>query len=138
MRAAMHGQHARIWAQPRSAGPASGGRLRDGAISGSDRSWAIWIHVSPFAALFFQMLIVAPLVLWLMRRDKSAFVDDHGREMVNVLITMLIISASSIFLFTIPFVIAWVIVTMINQIRAAVAASNGEYFRYPMTFRFLS
>ncbi len=38
----------------------------------------------------------------------------------------------------IPIAIAWVIATFIGFIRGAIAASRGEYFRYPMTIRFLS
>ena len=33
---------------------------------------------------------------------------------------------------------AWHIVIIIAQVRGAVAASNGQYFRYPMIIRFIS
>jgi len=31
----------------------------------------------------------------------------------------------------------WLIVAVISVIRGCVAASNGEYFRYPLTIRFV-
>ena len=34
--------------------------------------------------------------------------------------------------------LVWAIVAFIALIRGSVAASNGEYFRYPMTIRFLN
>ena len=71
-------------------------------------------------------------------QDKSAFVDDHGREVVNMLITMLVVAILIPLVIPIPFVILWVIIMVINLIRGAVAASNGQYFRYPMILRFIS
>jgi uncharacterized Tic20 family protein len=37
-----------------------------------------------------QSSIAIPLVIWLTKKDKSAFIDDHGREAVNFQITLLI------------------------------------------------
>ncbi len=34
--------------------------------------------------------------------------------------------------------LVWVVVAIIALVRGAVAASNGEYFRYPMTIRFIN
>ncbi|UCD75571.1 MAG: DUF4870 domain-containing protein [Phycisphaerales bacterium] len=96
------------------------------------------MHLTPFAFAIFALFVATPLVLWLIRRDKSAFVDDHGREVVNMLLTGLILCLLTLTFIAIPFVIAWVIVMIVNMIRGAVAASNGEYFRYPMIIRFLS
>ena len=92
------------------------------------------------------LLFLAPVVLWLIRKDQSRFVDDHGREMTNVLINSAIITVSAaIFslpiitlVITIPALAIWYVVIVISQIRAAIAASKGEYFRYPMVVRFLT
>ena len=82
---------------------------------------------------------VAPLVMWLSRRDSSAFIDDHGREVMNMSITGVLLFLLGLLTGGIGMIvwIPWAIVTLIALIRGAVAASNGEYFRYPMTFRFL-
>ena len=56
----------------------------------TDRNFALAIHLSPLAAFILGPLLLAPFVLWLMRRDESAFVDDHGREMANALISFLL------------------------------------------------
>ena len=117
------------------------GRIQQDGLSDTDRHWSMWTHLSvllafmvvgPFAAL-------APLGMWLCRRQSSVFVDDHGREVLNMSIT-------GVLLFLLGMVtgigiiawLVWVIVTIIALIRGAVAASNGEYFRYPMTIRFIS
>jgi len=123
---------------PRPPAAAPAGPLREEGLSDTDRNFAIAIHLTPFAAPAFPPLVFMPFVLWLIRKDKSAFVDDHGREVVNMLITMLVFSILTVLVIPIPFVIIWVIIMVINLIRGAVAASNGQYFRYPMILRFIS
>ena len=113
-------------------------RIQDG-IDATDRHWSMWTHLSVLlAAIVMGPLVVfaplAPLALWLYRRQSSAFIDDHGREVMNMSIT-------GVLLFVVGLVtgigmlawVIWAIVALIALIRGAVAASNGEYFRYPMT-----
>ena len=116
------------------------GRLQDQRLASTDRNCAMWMHISALIAVFILWMFagVAPLILWLLTRDKSHFVDDHGREVVNMSITGLLVifagMVTGIGLFVVPI---WLIVALIGVIRGAVAASNGEYFRYPMTIRFI-
>ena len=107
-------------------------------ISDTDRQFGVGIHLSPLAAFVIGPLILAPLVLWLIRKDKSAFVDDHGRETINALISFFIYNV--VLVITVIGIIALpvlFIVGVVNLIRGAVAASRGDFFRYPMTMRFL-
>ncbi len=107
-------------------------------ISDTDRHFGVGIHLSPLAAFVIGPLILAPLVLWLIRKDKSAFVDDHGRETINALISFFIYNI--VLVITVIGIIALpvlFIVGVVNLIRGAVAASRGEFFRYPMTIRLL-
>ncbi len=117
---------------------ASSGRLRGGSLTESDRNFAIGMHLSPLVlSLFvFPLSLLAPLVIWLVRRQESVFDDDHGREVINC-----ILSYSLWCVLTLPTVIGpivIIVVALVNCIRGAIAAGNGEYFRYPMTIRFLS
>ena len=113
-------------------------RLRERTVGDTDRNFGMAIHLSPLAGFMFGPAVIAPLVLWLVRRDKSAFVDDHGREMVNGLISFtlyhVVAAITVIGLVALPVLY---VLSIINVIRAAVAAGRGEYFRYPMTIRFL-
>ena len=111
-------------------------RLQQEGLSENERNYALAIHLSPLAGLVFGPLIFAPLIPWLIKKDKSAFVDDHGREVVNFGISYLLLSLLLFWTIVVP--IALAIVAFVNFIRGAVAASNGQYFRYPMTIRFLS
>jgi len=118
----------------------SGGRkprkpgLRESGLDDTDRNYAIAMHLSPLAAGIFPLLIMTPLVLWLIRREGSAFADDHGREVVNLLITALILSVvlgiGGLVTFGLGWLAftAWTVIEIIALIRGAVAASNAEYF----------
>ncbi|MHC4989418.1 MAG: DUF4870 domain-containing protein [Planctomycetota bacterium] len=114
----------------------AGGRLRDPGVTETERQFSIAMHLTPFAAMVFGPALFTPLVLWLIRRDKSSFNDDHGREVVNFGISYLLLTL--LFSWTVIVPIILFFVAIVNLVRGAVAASNGEFFRYPMTIRFLS
>ena len=121
--------------------PSPSGRLQDRGLNSSDRTVAMWMHMSVLLAFVVigPLAGIAPLVLWLARRDTSPFADDHGREVVNMSITGLILSCVAAVTAGIGLIlwVPWLIFALVGVVRGAMAANNGEYFRYPMTFRFL-
>ena len=120
-------------------GQSSTQRLRDDGLTEHDRKYALAIHLTALLGVFIHLALLVPLVLWLVHKDKSAYVDDHGREMMNVYLTgLVLVPVCMVTIIGIPLAIAWVIATFIGFIRGALAASRREYFRYPMTIRFLS
>ncbi|MHC4768199.1 MAG: DUF4870 domain-containing protein [Planctomycetota bacterium] len=119
--------------------PAPQGRLRQRHLTDSDRNYSIAIHLAPLAGFAFFPFIFTPIVLWAVRKDQSAFNDDHGREMTNALLSFLLYHLVAII--TVIGIIALpvlYVIGIINLIRGAMAAGRGEYFRYPMTVRFIS
>ncbi|MHC4415125.1 MAG: DUF4870 domain-containing protein [Planctomycetota bacterium] len=119
--------------------PQKPGRLRQQDLTDADRNYAIAIHLSPLAAFAFGPAIIVPLILWLIRKDESAFDNDHGREMVNAILSFFLYHVVAIItLIGIIALPALYILGVVNLIRGAVAAGRGEYFRYPMTIRFIS
>ena len=45
---------------------------------------AFLIHISSFAGYFFPFgSIITPLILWQTQKDRSTFLDEHGKEAVN-------------------------------------------------------
>ena len=125
-----------IPAEPAQAAKA---RLYQRGLTDSDRNFAIAMHLSPLAAFIFWPAFFAPIVLWAVRKNESAFNDDHGREMTNALISFFLYHVAAII--TVIGVIALpvlYVIAIVNMIRGAVAAGRGEYFRYPMTIRFIS
>ncbi len=114
------------------------GRLHEPSVPDADIRNAVLGHVFVALGALSGVLLVVPLVLWLSGKNQSGFVDDHGREACNFILSMMLWS----FILTITFVgivllwIPWVL-TVVLSIRSAVIASNREYVRYPMTIRFL-
>lgn len=102
-----------------------------------ERLWATLTHIG---GIFFGFL--APLVTYLVLRDRGPFVRLHTATALNFHLTLLIahvVSAILWFVFIgILGTFALVIVTIIFAIIAALAANRGEPYQYPLTIRFIS
>ena len=85
--------------------------------------------------------ILGPLIIWLIKKDESAYLDAQGRELLNFQITYLIYAFASflliVFLIGIPLLfvvgIAMIVLTIIGIVRAA----EGRVYRFPLTIRML-
>jgi uncharacterized Tic20 family protein len=65
--------------------------LAGGVPRKEDRTWAMVAHLSAFAGHVFPFAhIIAPLVVWLVKKDSSEFVDIEGKESVNAQISVTI------------------------------------------------
>ena len=84
---------------------------------------------------------LGPLIIWLIKKDEAPFVDRHGKEALNFQLTVLIAwVASGLLAFVcIGFVLMPVIgiVDLIFCIMAALKASRGEEYLYPVSIRFV-
>ena len=105
--------------------------------------WAMLCHISTFCVFIIPFgNIVGPLVIWLIKRDEFPLVEDQGKEALNFQITMTIYYiASAILIFVvigIPLLIGLAIFDFIVTILAAIKASEGEKYRYPMNIRFIN
>lgn len=102
------------------------------------RGWAAAAHLIPLIGLSF----VAPLIIWLIKKDEDAFVEYHSREALNFQISILIYGIVSailvIILIGILLLIGLAIFALIVMIIAGVKAASGQLYRYPLTIRFVS
>ena len=107
-----------------------------------ERSLGLACHLLALAGLVVPFgNILGPLIIWLVKKDDSAFVDDQGKEALNFNIT---ISIAGFIAFLLMFVVIgglllpiigifWLVMTII----AAVKANGGERYRYPLTIRLI-
>ena len=107
------------------------------------RTWCAFIHASALLGVFihFPGHLLGPLILWLIKRDDAPELDAHGKEAVNFQISMLIYNAiAAVFCLVLVgfffLAVLWVL-NAIFVIIAAIKASDGEFYRYPMTIRFI-
>lgn len=101
----------------------------------NDRVLAAVIYIISFFSAF-----IGPLVIWLVKKDESAFIDYHGKEYLNFFISYTIYSIIAfilvfvlIGLLLLPVIgIAYTVFTII----AAVKAYDGQAYRIPLIIRF--
>lgn len=107
------------------------------------RTWGMLCHLAAFAGVLGIPFanIIGPLVIWLIQKDKHPFVDEQGKESVNFQISMTIYSviAAILCFVLIGFVLlpALIVLNVVFVIIAAVAASKGQSYRYPLKIRFI-
>src|ERR1035437_4495215 len=104
-------------------------------LSDSDqRLWATLAYIVPIIIGF-----VAPLVIWLIYKDRGRYVADQAKEALNFQITVTIAATiSSILIFAFIGIVllpAVLIVALVLMIMAAIAANKGQAYRYPVTLR---
>ena len=119
-----------------------------------DRTWEMLAHLSALAMFVLPAFgnMIGPLVVWLLKREDPA-VDAHGKEALNfqlslwlylvgATVTTLVLTLFIIGIFLWPLLIGafafWHLFDAIMVIIAAVKASNGQFFRYPLTIRFFT
>jgi uncharacterized Tic20 family protein len=98
-------------------------------------------HLSAFAGLLLPVIgqIGGPLVIWLTRKDTSAFVGSQAKEALNFNLTVAIATCVAVVLLFlgigVPLLVilylAWVVLTIL----AASRANEGIDYRYPATLR---
>lgn len=117
---------------------------------------ALLIHILMIVSGF-----VGPLVVWLIRKDRSPFVDAHGRTALDFALSMIIytigaaavmfvlvgrIAASSpsppfspvFFFLPVLFLLMMAVLPVIFGILGAVRANAGQMYRYPLALPFFS
>jgi len=112
-------------------------------INKDARMWAMLCHLAGLAGIILPASgnIVAPLIIWQIKKEDNPFIDEQGKEAVNFQISMSIYLIASIILscicIGIPLIIATIIVFFVFTLIAAVKANNGYHYRYPLTMRFI-
>ena len=117
--------------------PGAGYPAAAAPLSDSDqRMWATIAHIGGVLTSF-----VAPLVIWLVFKERGRFVDEQSKEALNFQILIVIgyivsaiLSPIGIGLITWPIV---GIVALVFGIIAAIAANKGEAYRYPFSLRLI-
>lgn len=104
-----------------------------------ERTYGVFLHLS-LAAVMAGIPVVVALVMWLLKREKSAFVDDHGKEALNFQISLVLYNLAGIVLMPVcgigvVLIVAACVLGIVGVIMGAVAASNGRLFRYPACIR---
>ncbi len=108
-----------------------------------EQNMAVAAHLLSFCGYVFPFgNIIGPLVIYFIRKDTSTFVRKHAVEAVNFQISLTIYFFVSFILafvligFLLMFIL--VIIHIVCAIKAAMAASKGLDYTYPITIRLMS
>jgi uncharacterized Tic20 family protein len=107
-------------------------------VSDSDRR--TWSMLSHLGGILFGF--IAPLIVWIIYKDRDAFIKDQSAEALNFQITVAIGYVASLVL-TIVFIgfvtmfAVWIL-SIVFAIIGGLAAGRGERYRYPLTLRLVS
>ena len=102
---------------------------------------AMLVHASIFSGFVIPFgNVVGPLVVWLLKREESSFVDRHGKAALNfqisLMIYMLISAILVLVLIGIIMLIGLFIFDLVYTIIAMIRASDDKEMKYPLAIPF--
>ena len=98
-----------------------------------EKTLALLAHVLTFVAP-----ILAPLIIYLVKKDESGYVAYHAKESLNFQISIAIYIIALV-ITLIGILLVWVvaIAAFILVLVATINAADGKLYRYPLCIRFI-
>jgi len=108
----------------------------------NERQYAMFIHFSQFTGLIVPLLgWILPLILWQTKKNTSAYIDNHGKIVMNWIISSIIYAIVcgilSLLVIGLFLLIALGICSLVFIIIGAIKANNGETWPYPLSIPFI-
>ncbi|MFC2087972.1 DUF4870 domain-containing protein [Calditrichota bacterium] len=108
-----------------------------------EKLWAMLCHLSALAGFVFPFgNIIAPLIIWVVKKDEFLLVADQGKESLNfqISLTIYIIAAVVLIFVAIGIVLLPILglFGLIMIVIASIKANEGEKYRYPFTIRLIT
>lgn len=107
------------------------------------RRWALILHLSQLAGYLLPLAgIIAPILIWQLRKSDLPGLDPHGKAVCNWIISELIYGFVSlglaIFLIGIPLLIVLGVLGIVFPIIGGIKANTGEVWKYPLAIPFFT
>jgi uncharacterized Tic20 family protein len=104
------------------------------------RTFIVIMHLSQFAGYLVPLLgLILPIVMWATNND-DALIDEHGKNIINWLISLIIYTIISAILTVLVIGIFLLIVlsvfAIVFPIIGAVKAGDNKVWKYPLTIKF--
>jgi uncharacterized Tic20 family protein len=112
-------------------------------LTNEAKNWGMLCHLIALLAMPLGFgHVVGPLVVWLLKRGDHPFIDDQGKESLNFQISVsiytLLLSPTLCIGVGIVLLAALWISNVVLIVVAAIKASGGEAFRYPLSIRLVN
>lgn len=106
-----------------------------------ENSFLMMMHLSQLSGFIIPFAgLVLPIVMWATNKDKSEHIDQHGKVILNWMISAFIYAIIS---FVLMFVVvgfvtffALVIIGLVFTIIGAIKANEGTLWAYPLSIKF--
>lgn len=103
-------------------------------------NWAMILHLSVFASYLIPLAgIIAPIAIWLIKKDQMPIVNEHGKIVMNWMISALVYA---LICFLLTFVVIGIflffvlgILCILFPIVGAIKAASGEVWPYPLSIK---
>lgn len=114
-----------------------------GDTSNDERTWGLLAHLSALSGFIVPFgSVLGPLIVWQVKKNEMAFVDDQGKEALNFQITllleMLVAGLLCFVLIGLLLLPAVMLYGLVMTIIGGVQANNGVRYRYPLTLRLIT
>jgi hypothetical protein len=119
--------------------PAAQGR----EVGKKARQWAMFCHIAGLAWMLWWLApviggVVGTLIVWQVKKDDDPFIDQHGKRALNFQLSMLLYAAALCLTIIGVFLTPVVgILDIVFTIIAALRASDGKDYQYPLTIPFI-
>ena len=116
-------------------------------------NWGMACHLASLIAFIGVPFgnLLGPLIVWMMKRETSSYVDFHGRESLNFQLSvtlyaviggligfvLMVLTLGIGAIILVPIAVLFGLAALVLSIIAAIKAKEGENYRYPFTIRFL-
>jgi uncharacterized protein len=111
-------------------------------LTAEEKTYGMLAHLTALAGFIIPFgFVLGPLVIWLMKKDQSEWVDKQGKDALNFNISIAIygIVAGILTLIVIGLFLAIAVGVfwLVMVIMATIKVNNLEDFQYPLTIKFL-
>lgn len=112
-------------------------------LSAEEKTFANLLYASALICVFAPLVgILLPLVLWILKKDYSAYVDRVGKEVLNFVISFTIygaIAGALVMILVGVILLPLVSITFIVLgILGLWHSTKSRFYRYPMIFRLIA
>ena len=117
--------------------------MQENAIVKEERTWGMLVHIAAFTGFIIPVPgvnFIAPLLIWLLKKEEMPFVDDQGKQAMNFQLSLLVMAFVCFALMYIG--IGFLLIALLGIyafvmiVIAAIKANEGVVYRYPFTIQF--
>lgn len=112
-------------------------------LTETEKNYAMFSHLAGFAGFFFPIGggIIATLIIWLSKREESAWVDENGKSSLNfqlsILLYTILISPLCLIIIGFPLIGALLLLKFVFIVIVSIKAGKGVRHKYPISIPFI-